>query len=262
MQRVVAIQRYVGAAAASRGGHARLKSSSLVATTRQARGSALRLMSHHCSGSSAGDEHGSRSADGGAARTPSAAAGKENPFASALASSLRREIFTDNYILNAVPSAKEEELLSRWRHGDGVTPEQAPLQPAVPGTADDSDVAPRIADGASDVAGAYGHTFRDSRPIDPNESEESKRRRLIYQSRYRGMVEMDLIFGHFARCRLATLDAAMLDEYDTLLKQLDSDLFRWLVAGAAAPEAIEGLSCYAELQRFVKEEREELLAPS
>lgn len=109
------------------------------------------------------------------------------------------------------------------------------------------------------VAEAYGQSFRDIRPIDPNEKVEDKRRRLIYQSRYRGMVEMDLILGHFARCRLESLDAELLDEYDTLLKQLDNDLFRWVIMDLERPPEIEKMKCFHELRQFVEKERTELL---
>lgn len=109
------------------------------------------------------------------------------------------------------------------------------------------------------VAEAYGQSFRDVRPANPNETVEAKRRRLVYQSRYRGMVEMDLILGHFARCRLASLDAELLDEYDILLKQLDNDLFRWVIMDLERPPEIEKMSCFHELKDFVSKERAELL---
>ncbi|AYU80910.1 SDHAF2 / Succinate dehydrogenase assembly factor 2 [Leishmania donovani] len=181
-----------------------------------------------------------------------------NPFTSAIAKTLREKVFSQDFTAVKAATPKETELLKRWRTGDG-TPEQSPRQPAAPGTADSSDVEPQIAEGAQNVAVSHGKTFRDSRPADPEESVECKRRRLIYQSRYRGMVEMDLIFGHFARCKLETLDASMLDEYDVLLKQLDSELFRWLVMGVDAPEGVAKLRCFDELRRFIKEERTELL---
>ncbi|KPI90417.1 hypothetical protein ABL78_0493 [Leptomonas seymouri] len=184
-----------------------------------------------------------------------------NPFASSVARTLREKIFSKDFVAMKAATPKEEELLNKWRSGDG-TPEQSPRQPEKPGTADPSDVEPQMAEGSRDVAGTYGQTFRDSRPVDPNESVENKRRRLIYQSRYRGMVEMDLIFGHFARCKLPTLDVAMLDEYDTLLKQLDSDMFRWLVMNTDAPAELKKLRCFAELRKFIDEERAELLGPN
>ncbi|GET90712.1 hypothetical protein, conserved [Leishmania tarentolae] len=180
------------------------------------------------------------------------------PFTSTLAKTLREKVFPRNSSSVNAATLKQAELLKRWRNGDG-TPEQSPRQPETPGTADSSDVEPQMAEGARNVAVSHGMTFRDSRPVDPKESVECKRRRLIYQSRYRGMVEMDLIFGHFARCKLATLDAFMLDEYDVLLKQLDSELFRWLVMGVDAPEEVTRLRCFDELRRFIKEERTELL---
>ncbi|CAD2214276.1 hypothetical protein AGDE_03906 [Angomonas deanei] len=73
------------------------------------------------------------------------------------------------------------------------------------------------------------------------------------------MVEMDLIFGHFARRKLSTLDAELLDEYDMLLKQLDSDLFRWLIVGEKAPDDVENSKCYHALKDFIANERTELL---
>lgn len=114
-------------------------------------------------------------------------------------------------------------------------------------------------EGGTDVAQMFGSTFRDTRPVDPNETIEDKRRRLIYQSRYRGMVEMDLIFGHFARCKLEALEAELLPEYDTLLKQYDNDLFQWLVMGLPAPEEIAAMRCFGVVKRFVENERSELL---
>lgn len=104
-----------------------------------------------------------------------------------------------------------------------------------------------------------GCSFRDTRPVDVNEPVESKRRRLIYQSQYRGMVEMDLICGHFARCQVSSLSKEELEEYDVLLKQLDNDLFKWLVMGEAAPEHIKKLRCFERIRKFVLEERKELL---
>lgn len=193
--------------------------------------------------------------------TSTEAPGATNPFASAVAKTLREKVFSSDFAVMKASTPKEAELLQKWRGGDG-TPEQSPRQPETPGTADSSDVEPQMAAGSRDVAGTFGHTFRDSRPIDPNESVEDKRRRLMYQSRYRGMVEMDLIFGHFARCKLETLDAAMLDEYDTMLKQLDSDLFRWLVMDTDAPEEVRQLRCFGELRNFIIQERTELLGPN
>lgn len=129
---------------------------------------------------------------------------------------------------------KQEELIERWRS----TPNNS----------------------ESDVIEKYGATFKDTRERDPAETDEDCRRRLIYQSRYRGMVEMDLICGHFARVHLPSLDPALLREYDLLLQQLDNDLFNWLVMDLEAPAEISRLKCFAVVKMFVEKERHELLS--
>lgn len=47
-----------------------------------------------------------------------------------------------------------------------------------------------------------------------NEQTETLRKRLVYESRKRGILEMDLILGTFAKSRLAELDDGQLREYD------------------------------------------------
>ena len=46
----------------------------------------------------------------------------------------------------------------------------------------------------------------------------------------RGMKEMDLILGRFADGRLASLEPAMLDRYESMLSENDQDLYRWITA--------------------------------
>lgn len=48
----------------------------------------------------------------------------------------------------------------------------------------------------------------------PNESEESMRARLVYQSRKRGTLETDLLLSTFARDYLSTMSVAEMQEYD------------------------------------------------
>lgn len=104
-------------------------------------------------------------------------------------------------------------------------------------------------------------TFKDMRPL-PSEKEciEDLRRRLIFQSRYRGMVEMDVIFGLFAKTRLPSMDRQGLIEYDQLLRQLDNDLFNWLVMGFDAPEEVNKIPLFQELKRFMVDHKEDIVA--
>lgn len=102
-------------------------------------------------------------------------------------------------------------------------------------------------------------SFRDNRPRPSGETNDTLRRRLVYQSRYRGMVELDIICGSFAQARLSTLSDTALIEYDTLLRQYDNDLFNWLVSGKAPPADIAALGAWTELKQFVDANHEELL---
>jgi len=62
-----------------------------------------------------------------------------------------------------------------------------------------------------------------------------RRKRLKYQSRYRGRLEGDLLLGRFAERHLAGLERAQLDRYEALLEESDQDLFAWISGQAPVP---------------------------
>lgn len=68
-----------------------------------------------------------------------------------------------------------------------------------------------------------------------SESITVRRKRLIYQSRYRGRLESDLLLGRFADRYVMTLDASQLDRYEALLGESDHDLFAWISGRAPVP---------------------------
>jgi antitoxin CptB len=63
-----------------------------------------------------------------------------------------------------------------------------------------------------------------------------RRKRLLYQSRYRGRLENDLLFGSFAARHLPSLSALQLDRYEALLQESDHDLFAWISGQQPVPE--------------------------
>jgi antitoxin CptB len=69
-----------------------------------------------------------------------------------------------------------------------------------------------------------------------HESVTVRRKRLLYQSRYRGRLEGDLLFGGFAARHLPGLSAAQLDRYEALLQESDQDLFAWISGREPVPE--------------------------
>jgi antitoxin CptB len=78
---------------------------------------------------------------------------------------------------------------------------------------------------------------------------ENRRKRLLYQSIYRGNKENDIILGRFARARLGTFTAEELDQYEKLLAHGDNDIFDWLSGRAEVP-AEEDSPVLQQLLRF------------
>jgi antitoxin CptB len=67
------------------------------------------------------------------------------------------------------------------------------------------------------------------------DSLENRRKRLIYQSQYRGVKENDIILGRFAQAHMDTLDARGLDDYEKLLQQPDNDIYDWVAGREPVP---------------------------
>ena len=64
---------------------------------------------------------------------------------------------------------------------------------------------------------------------------ETRRKRLLYRSVYRGNKENDILLGQFARAHIAEFDAAELDQYERLLAAGDNDIFDWVAGKVAVP---------------------------
>jgi antitoxin CptB len=76
-----------------------------------------------------------------------------------------------------------------------------------------------------------------------------RRKRLLYQSRYRGSLESDLFFGRFATTWLDKLDQSQLARYEALLGESDHDLFAWLSGRQPVPSEHDH-DVFAMLQAF------------
>ncbi|KAF8320493.1 DUF339-domain-containing protein, partial [Clavulina sp. PMI_390] len=70
----------------------------------------------------------------------------------------------------------------------------------------------------------------------PNESLDSLRARLNYQSRKRGTLESDLLLSTFANEALATMSRPELEEFDKLMDEPDWDIYYWAIMKRAPPE--------------------------
>lgn len=64
---------------------------------------------------------------------------------------------------------------------------------------------------------------------------ETRRKRLLYRSVYRGNKENDILLGQFARAHIASFDASELDQYERLLAVGDNDIYDWVSGKVAVP---------------------------
>jgi succinate dehydrogenase assembly factor 2 len=83
---------------------------------------------------------------------------------------------------------------------------------------------------------------------------EYKRAKLLYQSRKRGILENDLLFGAFAANFLPTMSENELMEYDTLLQQENEwELFGWVTGSCTPPEHLTSSVVLKKMQQFIRD---------
>lgn len=96
----------------------------------------------------------------------------------------------------------------------------------------------------------------------PNEEIETKRRRLLYQSRKRGILETDLLLSRFAQRYLPKMTMEQLVEYDKLLDEPDWDIYYWSVRNfdvTPLPEKWEKSSVLSMLQELSENKERDVL---
>jgi antitoxin CptB len=69
---------------------------------------------------------------------------------------------------------------------------------------------------------------------------ERRIKKLLFQSRHRGMREADFLIGGFAERHLAALPDADIDAFERLLDEPDPDVVDWILGRAPAPPAHDG----------------------
>ncbi|BGP24373.1 mitochondrion DUF339 protein [Rhodotorula toruloides] len=81
-----------------------------------------------------------------------------------------------------------------------------------------------------------------------HEETETLRKRLVYESRKRGILEMDLILSTFAKERLPEMSDRELREYDRFLTLPDWTIFYYVTGKAEAPEPWKSSQVLHELR--------------
>ncbi|OQR67714.1 succinate dehydrogenase assembly factor 2-A [Tropilaelaps mercedesae] len=92
------------------------------------------------------------------------------------------------------------------------------------------------------------------------ESTEKLRARLLYQSRKRGTLEIDLLLSTFAKEHLKKFSRTQLNEYDELINRSSTnewDIYYWCVGRDEAPDAVKNNSIFKLLVEHTKNTRRE-----
>lgn len=81
-----------------------------------------------------------------------------------------------------------------------------------------------------------------SGPDNDNEAPEldNRRKKILFRCWHRGMKEMDLILGGFAKEKIAELTEDDLTELENLMQANDQDLYAWITGRIALPEEWDG----------------------
>ena len=73
--------------------------------------------------------------------------------------------------------------------------------------------------------------------------------RLLYRSRQRGFLEMDLLVGIWAEKQIPQLSESMLQQFEIVLDQENPDLYKWLTGQEQPPQDVAENAAYQVYNR-------------
>ena len=82
-----------------------------------------------------------------------------------------------------------------------------------------------------------------------SEALDSRRRRLLFRCRHRGIREMDLVLGPFADALLASLNETELTELERWLDVPDQQIFAWVNGMEPVPAELD-TPLFSRLREF------------
>ncbi len=74
----------------------------------------------------------------------------------------------------------------------------------------------------------------------PHDDLDYRRRRALWRAGDRGMKELDLVLGTYAREHLTRMDGDAIAHFEAILAAPDTDLFDWVMGIAPVPAQYQG----------------------
>ena len=70
---------------------------------------------------------------------------------------------------------------------------------------------------------------------DSDNTQDARKKKAIWRAEHRGIREMDLLMGSFARQYVPEMDNDALSEFEALIEVSDPDLYDWLLGRSDVP---------------------------
>jgi len=84
----------------------------------------------------------------------------------------------------------------------------------------------------------------------PEEYDIVRRKRMIYRSKQRGWLEVDILLGKWATEHVPSLNVAELDEYDAVLKEETINVYNYLSGKDPLPPHLQNNSVVKKIQKY------------
>ena len=72
-------------------------------------------------------------------------------------------------------------------------------------------------------------------PHETDTGMDDRRKRILYRCQHRGMKEMDIFLGEFAKAHVARLSESDLADLERLMDVFDQDLLKWMTGRQSVP---------------------------
>eukprot|EP00607_Mallomonas_marina_P001143 CAMPEP_0182430790 /NCGR_PEP_ID=MMETSP1167-20130531/43374_1 /TAXON_ID=2988 /ORGANISM="Mallomonas Sp, Strain CCMP3275" /LENGTH=166 /DNA_ID=CAMNT_0024616271 /DNA_START=81 /DNA_END=581 /DNA_ORIENTATION=- len=86
--------------------------------------------------------------------------------------------------------------------------------------------------------------------LEPKLRDEVRRRRMIYRSKQRGWLEVDLLMGSWAAENVPLLTEEELDQYDAILEEETIDIFNYMSGQQPLPSHLAELPLMEKLRKY------------